>query len=206
MEGRGSSRAPPHLFTDGAHTPQVAPAGVGAGPYPYACHPPVPLHRPDLSLPLQLDAPSLLTQPPLVLAATTAGGPSLLPSAIGSTTAPDQAPSTSAFTALRVRIAPAPAERSSRSPAVPQARDGAVLGRCGAGGLGLALFGTELGDNALFQSLVEENGCCLLYVVEDRLHEVERAFSAEFLAGTRVLRQQDADIVLNDQRYQTLLT
>ncbi|XP_047923304.2 myo-inositol 2-dehydrogenase-like [Anser cygnoides] len=153
---------------------------------------------PDISLPLQLDAPSLLTQPPLILAATTARDPSLLPSAIGSTTTTDQAPSTSAFTALHMRITPA--ERSSRSPAVPQARFGAVLGRCGAGGVGLALFGTELGDKALFQSLVEENGCCLLYVVEDRLHEVERAFSAEFLASTRVLRQQDADIVLNDQR------
>ncbi|XP_040389776.1 myo-inositol 2-dehydrogenase-like isoform X1 [Cygnus olor] len=154
---------------------------------------------PDISLPLQLDAPSLLTQPPLILAAaTTARDPSLLPSAISSATTTDQAPSTSAFTTLHMRITPA--ERSSRSPAVPQARFGAVLGRCGAGGVGLALFGTELGDKALFQSLVEENGCCLLYVVEDRLHEVERAFSAEFLASTRVLRQQDADIVLNDQR------
>lgn len=45
MEERSSGRAPPHLFTDGAHTPQVAPAGVGAGPYPYVRRPPVPLHR-----------------------------------------------------------------------------------------------------------------------------------------------------------------
>ncbi|XP_035200622.1 myo-inositol 2-dehydrogenase-like isoform X2 [Oxyura jamaicensis] len=155
---------------------------------------------PDISLPLQLDAPSLVSQPPLVLATTTAGGPSLLPGAVSSTTTADQAPSTSAFTVLRTRITPAPAERSNRSPAVLQARDSAVLGRCGAGGVCLALFGTELSDKALFQSLIEENGCCLLYIVEDQLHEVERAFSAEFLASTRVLRQQDADIVLNDQR------
>lgn len=48
---------------------------------------------------------------------------------------------------------------------------------------------------------MEENSCCLLYVVEDQLEEVERAFGAEFLAGTRVLRQRDAGVALNDQRY-----
>lgn len=68
-------------------------------------------------------------------------------------------------------------------------------------GVGLALFGIGLVNKAFFQSLMEENSCCLLYVVEDQLEEVERAFGAEFLAGTRVLRQRDAGVALNDQRY-----
>lgn len=69
-----------------------------------------------------------------------------------------------------------------------------------AGHLGLAMFGVGFGSLALLQSVVDENSCCLLYVVEDQLCDVERAFRAEHLANTRVVREQDADIVLNDQR------
>uniref|UniRef100_A0A8C3QQJ9 Uncharacterized protein n=1 Tax=Cyanoderma ruficeps TaxID=181631 RepID=A0A8C3QQJ9_9PASS len=41
-------------------------------------------------------------------------------------------------------------------------------------------------SKALLQSLGEERGCCLLYVVEDRPEEVERAFGAEVPAGQGV--------------------
>ncbi|KAL4830589.1 hypothetical protein H8958_000139 [Nasalis larvatus] len=64
----------------------------------------------------------------------------------------------------------------------------------------LAIFGVGFGSPALLQNVVDENGCCLLYVVEDQLCGVERAFRAEHLANTSVVREQDADIVLNDQR------
>ncbi|NXF42589.1 T73AS protein, partial [Oceanites oceanicus] len=125
----------------------------------------------------------------------------------------DPTPSTSAsrpsaLAAFHARIAPAaskqPGRRGVAGPgrrgAAPEACDGpAPAGQHGSG-VGLALFGVGLVNKALFQSLMEENGCCLLYVVEDQLEEVERAFGTEFLAGTRVLRQQDADVALNDQR------
>lgn len=66
--------------------------------------------------------------------------------------------------------------------------------------LGLAIFGVGFGSPALLPSVVDENGCCLLSVVEDQLCGVERAFRAEHLGNTRVVREHDADIVLNDQR------
>uniref|UniRef100_A0A8U8BTS9 Uncharacterized protein n=1 Tax=Geospiza parvula TaxID=87175 RepID=A0A8U8BTS9_GEOPR len=40
-----------------------------------------------------------------------------------------------------------------------------------------ALRRQGLVSTALLQSLLEETGCCLLYVVEDQLEEVERAFA-----------------------------
>ncbi|NXV94338.1 T73AS protein, partial [Calonectris borealis] len=120
----------------------------------------------------------------------------------------DPTPSTSAsrpsaLAAFRMRIAPSPSKQAGQGGAAPEASNGpAPTGRHGSAGsgVGLALFGTGLVNKALFQSLLEENSCCLLYVVEDQLEEVERAFGTEFLAGTRVLRQQDADVALNDQR------
>lgn len=68
------------------------------------------------------------------------------------------------------------------------------------GRLGLAIFGVAYGSTALFQSLMDENSCCLLYIVENQLCDVERAFRAEYLVSTRVVQEQDADVVLNDQR------
>lgn len=65
--------------------------------------------------------------------------------------------------------------------------------------IGLALFGICSGNRALFKSIQEESGCTLLYIVEDCIQDLESAFSADVLANTRVLRGQDADIVLNDQ-------
>ncbi|NXU44286.1 T73AS protein, partial [Drymodes brunneopygia] len=67
-------------------------------------------------------------------------------------------------------------------------------------GVGLVLFGVGLVSEALLQSLVEGTGCCLLYVVEDQLEEVERAFGAEVPAGTRVLQRQDTAVALGDPR------
>uniref|UniRef100_UPI00398EC2DD streptomycin biosynthesis protein StrI-like isoform X1 n=1 Tax=Pristiophorus japonicus TaxID=55135 RepID=UPI00398EC2DD len=74
--------------------------------------------------------------------------------------------------------------------------DGGLMGGC----IGLALFGICSGNRALFKSIEEESGCCLLYIVEDCIQDLECAFSADILANTRVVRGQDVDIVLNDQR------
>ncbi|NWT70825.1 T73AS protein, partial [Prunella himalayana] len=89
---------------------------------------------------------------------------------------------------LHTRIAP----DASNSPTPPSCPGGSSTG--------LVLFGAGLVSEALLQSLVQEAGCCLLYVVEDRLEEVERAFGAELPAGSRVLRRQDATIALGDPR------
>lgn len=72
--------------------------------------------------------------------------------------------------------------------------------------IGLALFGICSGNRALFKSIQEESGCTLLYIVEDCIQDLESAFSADVLANTRVLRGQDADIVLNDQWYGYMLS
>ncbi|XP_061113590.1 uncharacterized protein LOC133138666 [Conger conger] len=130
----------------------------------------------------------------------------------------DAAPSTSAGRARplppsRLRSpepAPPPASSSSPWPAVPEPSSG---GRCCASGegerrgagVGLALFGVGSGCRALCQSLVEEKGCRLLYIVEEQHWEVDTVFSQEHLAHTRVLRAVDTDIVLSDQRVAGIL-
>ncbi|XP_069638931.1 myo-inositol 2-dehydrogenase-like [Haliaeetus albicilla] len=165
-------------------------------------------------LPLQLDAPSLLSQPSFVLA-TAAGSVPSSPSypeplaarrPVAAAPREDPTPSTSASRppgltdAFHLKIAPAPSKQASQRGAAAEASDGPAPVLRPSSGVGLALFGVGLVNKAFFQSLMEENGCCLLYVVEDQLEEVERAFGAEFLAGTRVLRQRDANVALNDQR------
>ncbi|XP_027699817.1 uncharacterized protein LOC114029535 isoform X2 [Vombatus ursinus] len=140
-------------------------------------------------------------------------------SAISSTTSAvpvreDQTPSTStnhpsAFTTLHVKSPAVPSEQNSQRLIVSEASSSVASGS-GVGwllsdgalgsSLGLALFGVGSGNKALFQSLVEEDSCCLLYVVEDQLSDVEQAFRSDHLVNTRVLREQDANIVLNDQR------
>ncbi|XP_043918890.1 myo-inositol 2-dehydrogenase-like isoform X1 [Protopterus annectens] len=113
------------------------------------------------------------------------------------------------ITSMHVKSSPLPSRPSSQKLVVSEASNSiASAGTVGrfsnsgqvSGSIGLALFGVGNGSKALFQSLRDETGCFLLYIVEDQLHEVERAFGAEFLTSTRVLREQDADIVLNDQR------
>ncbi|KAM9630749.1 myo-inositol 2-dehydrogenase-like [Morphnus guianensis] len=165
-------------------------------------------------LPLQLDAPSLLSQPSFVLATATGSVPSS-PSypeplaarqpVVAAAPREDPTPSTSAshpssLTAFHLRIAPAPSKQAGQRGAAAEASDGPAPVLQPGSGIGLALFGIGLVNKAFFQSLMEENGCCLLYVVEDQLEEVELTFGTEFLAGTRVLQQRDADVALNDQR------
>ncbi|NXD82272.1 T73AS protein, partial [Halcyon senegalensis] len=106
----------------------------------------------------------------------------------------------SAVAAFPARVAPARSEPAGQTGAAPEAADSPVPATPRGSTVGLALFGAGLLDKAFLRSLTEENGCCLLYVVEDQLEEVERAFGAELLAGTRVLGRQDADVALSDQR------
>lgn len=174
---------------------------------------------------MQLDAPSLLSQPSFILTASAGTSCGMVPSppsyhkllvphhpvtasspASVAVLREDSTPSTSAsrpsaLAAFHTRVASAPSKQAAQRAAAPEASDSPVPTSQHSSSVGLALFGTGLLNKALFQSLLEENGCCLLYVVEDQLEEVERAFGAEFLAGTRVLRQQEADVALGDQRY-----
>ncbi|NWT61615.1 T73AS protein, partial [Erythrocercus mccallii] len=85
-------------------------------------------------------------------------------------------------------------------PALDASNSPTPLSCHGGSGVGLVLFSAGLVSKALLQSLEEETSCCLLYVVEDRPKEVERAFGAEVLAGTRVLQRQDAAVALKDPR------
>ncbi|KAM3923923.1 myo-inositol 2-dehydrogenase-like [Leptodactylus fuscus] len=66
--------------------------------------------------------------------------------------------------------------------------------------IGLAVIGVSHGSQALLQSIAEESGCRLYYIVENQRLVVETAFSEGLLAKTRVLQEQDVDIVLSDQR------
>ncbi|XP_019514114.1 PREDICTED: uncharacterized protein LOC109391199 isoform X1 [Hipposideros armiger] len=74
------------------------------------------------------------------------------------------------------------------------------VGAVGSGRLGLAVFGAGCGSRALLRRVMDESGCCLLYVVEDQPCDVARAFRAECLSNTRVVPERDADVVLTDQR------
>lgn len=156
----------------------------------------------SLSLPLPLDVPSLLSHPSFLITTGSSTAYSMVPSPpsyhkllvpqhpISATHRDDPTPSTSAshpspLATFHTGIA------ASNSLTPPSCH----------GGVGLVLFGAGLVSKALLQSLLEETGCCLLYVVEDRLEELERAFGTEVPAGTKVLQQQDAAIALSDPRY-----
>ncbi|NXN12209.1 DHDH dehydrogenase, partial [Indicator maculatus] len=117
----------------------------------------------------------------------------------------DPAPSTSAsrpsaLSTFHMRTVPGPSQQTAHRGAASEASPGPVPALRHCSGLGLALFGVGLLQKASFQSLLEESGCCLLYIVEEQLEEVQSAFDRQFLAGTRLLRLQDADVALNDQR------
>ncbi|XP_041275652.1 myo-inositol 2-dehydrogenase-like [Onychostruthus taczanowskii] len=165
----------------------------------------------NLSLPLPLDVPSLLSHPSFLITSGSGAGYSMVPSLpsyhkllvphhpISTTHRDDPTPSTShpsPLATFHTRTAPlgqsGPAPDASNSPAPPSSHGGS--------GVGLVLFGAGLVSTALLQSLLEEAGCCLLYVLEDQLEEVERGFGTQVLAGTRVLRQQDASVALSDPR------
>ncbi|KAM9299240.1 myo-inositol 2-dehydrogenase-like [Gastrophryne carolinensis] len=70
----------------------------------------------------------------------------------------------------------------------------------GRGGIGLAVIGVRHGSKALLRSITTHHGCCLHYIIENQLAEVERAFSDGLLARTRILPEQDVDVALSDQR------
>ncbi|KAG8568583.1 hypothetical protein GDO81_014068 [Engystomops pustulosus] len=70
----------------------------------------------------------------------------------------------------------------------------------GESNIGLAIIGVSHGSQALLQSIAEENGYHLYYIVENQRLAVETAFSEGLLAKTRVLQEKDVDIVLSDQR------
>ncbi|XP_068014273.1 inositol 2-dehydrogenase-like [Melanerpes formicivorus] len=176
----------------------------------------------DASLPLQLDSPPPLPQPSWPLAAGSSSGargaeppppscrtPPVPPQPLGAAGPPaagprrDPAPSTSAsrppaLSTFHMRTVPVPSQPAALRGAAPEASPCPALRHCG--GPGLALFGVGLLQKASLQSLLEESGCCLLYIVEEQLQEVQSAFDRQFLAGTRLLRLQDADVALNDQR------
>ncbi|NXP72405.1 DHDH dehydrogenase, partial [Ramphastos sulfuratus] len=139
-------------------------------------------------------------QQPLTTASTTACSPAAV-----AVPREDPAPSTSAsrpsaLSTFHMRLAPGPSQQAAHRGAGPEAPRSPMPAPRHCGGVGLALFGVGLLQKASLQSLVEESGCCLLYIVEEQLEEVQRAFDCQLLAGTRVLRQQDADVALNDQR------
>nr|XP_005492705.1 uncharacterized protein LOC102071078 isoform X1 [Zonotrichia albicollis] len=167
----------------------------------------------SLSLPLPLDVPSLLSHPSFLITTGSSTGYSMIPSPpsynklllphhpIAATHRDDPTPSTSTsypspLATSYTRIAPL-----GQSGPAPDASNSLTPSSChSCSGVGLVLFGAGLVSTALLQTLLEEAGCCLLYVVEDQLEEVERAFGAKVLAGTRVLRQQEATIALSDPR------
>ncbi|XP_051493566.1 inositol 2-dehydrogenase-like isoform X2 [Apus apus] len=145
-------------------------------------------------LPLQLDAASLLSQPSLLLAGTSASY-AMVPSPPSC-----HKPLLPLFPLAAPREAPAPpAARPAGVAAAPAGQPSPGAG-ASLGGLGLALLGTGLVSRALLRSLLEESGCSLLYVVEDQREELEGALGAEIPAGTRLLRLQDAAVALGDQR------
>ncbi|XP_005057686.2 PREDICTED: inositol 2-dehydrogenase-like [Ficedula albicollis] len=167
----------------------------------------------SLSLPLPLDVPSLLSHPSFLITTGSSTSYSMVPSPpschkllvphhpIPAAHRGDPTPSTSAshpspLATFHTRIAPL-----GQSGPAPDASSSLTPPSChGDSGVGLVLFGAGLVSKALLHSLVEETGCCLLYVVEDQPEELERAFGTEVPAGTKVLQQQDAAIALSDPR------
>lgn len=172
----------------------------------------------------------LCPQPPLILLGSActvvpsppAAGPSPLlpgpPSAVTSSTSDvpageNQMPSAghlAAFPALHVKRPSVPSEQANQTllseasnSTAPGGGTGGLhdVGAAATGRFGLAIFGVGYGSKALLQSVMDESSCCLLYVVEDQLRDVERAFRAECLSNTRVVPERDADVVFTDQRY-----
>ncbi|KAJ8371208.1 hypothetical protein SKAU_G00112360 [Synaphobranchus kaupii] len=201
-------RKPPHMSTETEFLP-CSPVELDSTS-PLALQSQLILHRnPFTSLPSPACPP----------------GPPVHSSSISSTScrkgvAPAQGDSAPSTSASKSRTLP-PARVRSPEPPVPAATSSSpwvavaepsnsssgrcVFGEGERGGLGLALFGVGSGSRALCQSLVEEKGCHLLYIVEEQRWEVETLFSPEHLSHTRVLRAVDTDIVLSDQRVAGIL-
>ncbi|XP_053308439.1 myo-inositol 2-dehydrogenase-like [Spea bombifrons] len=138
------------------------------------------------------------------------------PNAISSTTSvilgrEDQIPSTSStlpslYGAVHMQNLSASSRHTNHRHVISEASNSVATGGLNSrkssheSTIGLAVIGVAHASRALLQILTEEKGCCLHYIVEDQVSEVERAFSNELLAKTRVLQEQDVDIVLMDQR------
>ncbi|KAE8593292.1 hypothetical protein XENTR_v10019067 [Xenopus tropicalis] len=138
------------------------------------------------------------------------------PNTISSTTSvmsarEDVTPSTSSthqssFGAIHMRNPPMSSKHTNQRHVISEASNSVVPGgiytssNTRGNQIGLAIIGASYASKALLRTLKEENGCCLYYIVEDQRSEVDRLFSNEILSKTRVLQEQDADIVLNDQR------
>ncbi|NXN98623.1 DHDH dehydrogenase, partial [Rhinopomastus cyanomelas] len=137
---------------------------------------------------------------PLLPHRPAASSPASIPGPREDSTPSTSASRPSALAAFRTGVASSPSKQAAQREAVPETPGNPAPASRHGRGVALALFGVGLLNKALFQSLLEENGCCLLYVVEDQLEEAECTFGTEFLAGTRVLRWQDADVALSDQR------
>ncbi|XP_064219219.1 putative TP73 antisense gene protein 1 isoform X1 [Aotus nancymaae] len=181
------------LLSSGRHTGTADSSGspfssasdlAATGLPAHLCHPPLsPQPQPRLIL---SGSPSIGTVPPLPV-----GHTSLLPvnpAAISATTSDlsaqeDTTPSPSAshlslFPTLQVKMPVVPSEQTNPR-LLSEASQSLVLEgglRCShdsgagvAGCLGLAIFGVGFGSPALLQSVADEHGVCLLYVVEDQL-------------------------------------
>ncbi|XP_029434908.1 uncharacterized protein LOC115076977 isoform X2 [Rhinatrema bivittatum] len=211
------------IKSHGGRTPLLLSTGSDMGTsLPIQLDPSSLLSQPSYILPANHCSSSASTSCTMVPSPSSYHHQSLLPvhpNAISSTTSAmsareDQTPSTStshpqAFSGLHVRSPPLPAKQTNQRLVISEASNsvvsGGAVGRYSGGGVlgsrvGLAVFGVGQGSSALIQSLTEESGCYVLYVVENQLPEAERSLGAKFLVNTRVLREQDADIVLNDQR------
>ncbi|OCT72827.1 myo-inositol 2-dehydrogenase [Xenopus laevis] len=123
----------------------------------------------------------------------------------------DATPSTSSthqssFGAIHIRNPPMSSKHTNQRHVISEASNSVVPGgiytssNTRGNQIGLAIIGVSYASKALLRSLNEENGCCLYYIVEDQRSEVEGVFSSEILSKTRVLQEQDVDIVLNDRR------
>ncbi|XP_063799444.1 inositol 2-dehydrogenase-like isoform X2 [Pseudophryne corroboree] len=123
----------------------------------------------------------------------------------------DQVPSTSSslpssFGTIHIQNPSISSKHGNQRHVISEASNSVVTGGLYSGGgsrgngIGLALIGVGHGSKTLLQSLTEESGCYLYYIVENQFPVVEKAFSDGLLMKTRVLQEQDVDIVLSDQR------
>ncbi|XP_063292874.1 myo-inositol 2-dehydrogenase-like [Pelobates fuscus] len=153
-----------------------------------------------------ISSPSSYRHPPLL---------SVHPNTISSTSnvnlvREDQTPSTSSthpsFVSIHVRNPSVSSKHTNHRHIISEASSSVLPGglynnnRSQEHPIGLAVIDVGNASKALLQSLTEENGCCLYYIVEDQLSEVERAFSSELLTKTRILQEQYVDIVFSDHR------
>lgn len=119
----------------------------------------------------------------------------------------DPAPSTSSsFGSFRIQHPSISSKHLDQRHVISEASNGLVpgglYGREAAQerSIGLAVIGVSHGSQALLQSIAEENGCHLYYIVENQRLAVETAFNEGLLAKTRVLQEQDVDVALSDRR------